>query len=626
EKTSRPKTAKDLLRRIDHHSPFAPLALTVKASTCDGEQMLKALAPLDPLDKRFTLTLKGWPESHFVFLQELISLQQSSEDRHLLRFLIRQQRILGSVFSRQAAMRFVSHHPESSRVYDRSFGMPGPFDRARIIALIDDHELHSPHEDYDAWEETLHHFRQTFDSEDRQNKLRTALLLRRIAEILEKSHSEQEELKEVLEESLQFDPDDPPTYLHLIRLYREDRRFKEARRIQDQALARYPQDTEVLLAIVETSIASNAYKKAATFARRILAIDPINPKVRKILFDAHLAHARKQVRQAKPTLALKELEQAVQWDESQAAKNQIELIQGIMELNHDKPAGIKRLQETMEQLKHSLTGRFLLLMEADRLQRRPEPILKLLKFPWFKADPEQVMELTHTLRELPKDDEKGACNTLRQLHKPLKKSARVSYQQQDMGLICEVFKRFEQPLLRQQYAKAALKHWPKSPLFVYHRLDAQHHLRNKDYRDLEQALEQAHETGDMRTAHRIDELLKISFSFGGAPFPGPGPGDNIEDELIRELINELGAEGFLDALESLNLPDFDAIRETVGDKQLSELFERIANGEDPLEETRSPFPNPFKKPRKRPRGKPRKSTTKTGAGAKDDDNNQLDLF
>ncbi|MEN8132482.1 MAG: hypothetical protein ABFS45_20340, partial [Pseudomonadota bacterium] len=35
EKTSRPKTAKDLLRRIDHHSPFAPLALTVKASICD---------------------------------------------------------------------------------------------------------------------------------------------------------------------------------------------------------------------------------------------------------------------------------------------------------------------------------------------------------------------------------------------------------------------------------------------------------------------------------------------------------------------------------------------------------------------------------------------------------------
>ncbi|MCP4407324.1 MAG: hypothetical protein GY807_06100 [Gammaproteobacteria bacterium] len=626
EKTAHPETAQDLLSRIDDRSPFVPLALTVKASICDGEQMLKALAPLDPSDRRFALTLKGWPESQFVFLQELIALQQSSEDRHLLRFLIQQQKILGEDFSRQAAMRFISHHPESSRAYNRSFGMPDPYDRARISALTDDDEPHFGYEDHDAWSEVLYYFKRTFDSEDRQNKLRTALLLRKIAEIQEKDHPEEEELEETLEESLEFDPDDPPTYLRLIRLYRENRRFKEARRIQEQALARYPQDTEVLLAIVETSIASNAYKKAATFARRILTIDPINPKVRKILFDAHLAHARKQIKQAKPALALKELEQAGQWDETQPAKNQIEFILGIMELNHDKPAGIKRLQQTMVQLNHSLKDRFLLLMEAERLQRRPGQILKLLKFPSFKGDPGQVMELAHTLQAQPKEDEEEACNALRHLHQPLKKSARFAYQQQDMDLLCEVFKRYGQPQLRQQYAKVALKHWPKTPLFVYHRLDTQLRLRNKDYRDLEQALDQANETGDMRTAHRINELLKTSFSFGEPAFPESGPGDNIDDEFIKALINEMGAEGFLDILESLNLPDFDTIRENVGDDQLSKLFERIADGEDPIEEARGPFPNPFKKPRKRPRGKPRKSTTKTGAGAKDDDANQLDLF
>jgi tetratricopeptide (TPR) repeat protein len=623
EQPKDPGQAIKMLERIDNQSAFAHFAHVIGISTYDGEQLLSAMAPLEQISRNFILDLKGWSHSHRGFLQELIALHQSSVERHLLRFLVQHKEILGDNYCRRMAMLLILHHPESIRAHDRAFGEPSSFQKYRILALLEEKEKESPYNEFDAWNDVLDYFQEEFDTGEHQNALRAALILRRMANILEKTHIDRDDLLDSLQQSLKFDPDDPPTYLRLIRLYREDKRFKEARRIQEQALARYPRDTEVLLAIVETSIASNAFKKAANFAHRILEIDPINPKIRKILFNAHLSHARKQIIQNKTELALKELDLGAQWDNTEQARLQIDLIRGIMELGHNTTLGRKRLQGIMASLAYSLKGRFLLLMEADRLQRQPARILRLSKLPRIKADSEQVMELIYTLKDLPEQDESCVKNALSHLLAPLKKLARASYTEAEMELICEVFKRFDQVKLRQLYAQAALRQWPETPLFVYHRLDSQDYLIPYDYHILEDAMEQARESGDMRTAHRIGELLRPSMPFTGPGFPKPGPVDHGEfAALMEEIINEVGPEGFLDVLEDMGIEEIGKMRKQIGDGQLADLLEDLAKRQNRLEDSPSPFINPFKKSKRRHQG----STKKKDANDQDDDNHQPDLF
>jgi tetratricopeptide (TPR) repeat protein len=116
-----------------------------------------------------------------------------------------------------------------------------------------------------------------------------------------------------LERSLELDPDDRATHLKLIRLHRQGQDLKAARASVETALARFANDPAVLLEAVETALAGNAFKKAVTLAKRLLDLDPINSKVRALIGQAHLSHARKQIRLHRPEAAGKELDLADEW-------------------------------------------------------------------------------------------------------------------------------------------------------------------------------------------------------------------------------------------------------------------------------------------------------------------------
>ena len=632
ELPTNPEQASKILVHIDRRSPFATLAQTTLAASYEGEEFLNRLKPLDQAERGYILALKGWPQSHLEFLQALISLHQSSSgERFLLRFLIKQQQNLGADYARQTALRVLVHHPDGMDLHDREFGSPSLFHKSRVLALMQEGLRRDPYNLYHTWNEALKAFYHEFDASEKQNLLRAALIQRRIADLLERFDFDQELLLEVLQKSLQDDPDDLPTYLRLIRLYREDKRFKEARRIQEQALARYPQNPEVFLAIVETSLASNAFKKAVYYAERVLEIDPINSRVRKILFDAHMAHACKQIKQHKPALALKELEQAVQWDTSEQARIRVELIRGIMELPHNVALGRKRLQVAMAQMDYSLSGRFLLLMEVARLQRNGAHILRQAQLPKVSRDRQQVIELIHTLQKLPENEENKARQALRTLQDPLKQAAKVPYTESEMGLICETFKRFKESDLRLRYARAALERWPGRPLFVFHRCEAQPHLHFSDFKALENAIELAQEEGDMRTTHRIIELLESTHRFGKpkSPTPHGPPFDEHPAEAIDELFEELGTKGLLDLLEATGIPELDIIRQEFGDENIRELFEAMANGEDPDKAMMRIMLSQAGKPRSRRGGmrkKPKNPKARDNTRERDTDTEQLDLF
>ena len=99
-----------------------------------------------------------------------------------------------------------------------------------------------------------------------------------------------------LERSLRADPDHLPAVLKLIGLYRTEGQDKDWHRLAEDAAQRFPQQSAILLQAVDLAIARKAYKKAVGFARRILAIDPINQAVRQRMIELQITHARRQAR------------------------------------------------------------------------------------------------------------------------------------------------------------------------------------------------------------------------------------------------------------------------------------------------------------------------------------------
>jgi tetratricopeptide (TPR) repeat protein len=131
--------------------------------------------------------------------------------------------------------------------------------------------------------------------------LQAALILRHLFDLIvgdEDAADYDDECTTWLERSLELDPDDRATHLKLIRLHRQGQDLKAARASVETALARFANDPAVLLEAVETALAGNAFKKAVTLAKRLLDLDPINSKVRALIGQAHLSHARKQIRAA----------------------------------------------------------------------------------------------------------------------------------------------------------------------------------------------------------------------------------------------------------------------------------------------------------------------------------------
>src|SRR5207249_3128885 len=124
--------------------------------------------------------------------------------------------------------------------------------------------------------------------------------------------------------------------------------LKQARARLDAALARFPDDAEVLLEAVETALAGGAFKKVAGLAKRLLERDTINPRVRAVVGQAHLSHARKQIEARNPAGARREIEQAGQWLRAPAEKGLLKLLRGFIE--EPAAAGDTLLREGLKEL------------------------------------------------------------------------------------------------------------------------------------------------------------------------------------------------------------------------------------------------------------------------------------
>ncbi len=624
------ETASRLLAQITDNSPFLSLGHAVEL-TLQPDAVLFSLLPGEDRETRsFIATTKGWPKQQMRLINELIQLGQSPSPDALICLLIRNRELLGDEFAKQACMRLLIHSPKSSSKLKRAFGKLSPLEQATVkaqgLALKGAH----PMEIIQTWSDGLEYLMEIDDGNDADIKLTMAMLLRHLLEMQKTLGAPDRVTLPLLLESLDYDPDDREGYLQLLPALRRENDLKAARLWVEQATKRFPEDIAILIEAVETALAGNAYKKAARLAAKILEKDPINQRVRSALINAHLFHARKQIAQCKYSLAERELETAMEWARSTTDQALVKLVKGVLLFKQGETATAgTALQSAEQELGGGVNGRFYLLLEATRQKCNTTTLLVRcgLSKTIDKIQQPDLMRLFQNLKGPLQNEDKALISAVfNSLKGPLKKCVHNDFTFSDGVQICETLNHFNIQSLRQSFAKAALKHWRRAPVYVYHELEAQFELTNqlssKDISRLDKAVHKAHHDDEMGLVHRIDKLLEREMAAGSFDFPAlgeDGPGN------FHDLSAALDIDFLVDMMMDTFPPgEVTKLEKMVGKKELREMLKRFIiaqEGDFSFDEIGS-LPNLFG-------AKKKKVSTKRRTAKKNpqqDDDRQLDLF
>ena len=559
------------LARVPANGPFEPLAAVLRVCVQPGQEWVAALRSLDEDGRALVLDLKGCPVERRGLLLELAKLSEGSvAAAALYDLLARYRRALPESVSAKLCRRLLPHAPERLKAYPESFGpLPGA-EQERILALASELKQH-PEQAEDHWLQFVQ-----YRGDDPAGRRRAALVLRRLCDAPAHRGPDGAACEHALSwwaQSLELDPEDRATHLKLIRALRRRSDLKEARARLDAALARFPKDAEVLLEAVETALASGAFKKAAGLAKRVLELDPINPRVRAVVGHAHLSHARKQIVGGNAAAARGELEEAAQWLRAAADRGSIKLLRGLIDAGAEESDAL--LREGLAELGGPLVGSFHLLLEAWRTKRDPKALLRRAGVDLSGVPAaEEVVALAHALNAA-REGDKALRAALDPLRAALGRAAAAQFAEPDQLLVCEALHRRNEHDLARRYAEAAVRRWPARPVFVYLKAAAAYganpwQIPPRELRVLEQAFEEAQAHGDQRTAMRLRDLL--SEAMGDFTLPSEEGFDDLDElegdggRAMLEMMVALGGEGsFLDvARKQLGKDVFDELRRALG--------------------------------------------------------------
>ena len=565
-----PEQARAALARVPDAGPFARLAAALRVAVLPADEWLAGLRQLDDAGRALVLDLAGCPESQRALVME-IAQADASKPLVLFDLALRHRRALPEAMVRALCLRVLPHAPQRLDSFHAAFGPLPRAERERIMALAGElkHDLDSA---VRRWLQFVEQLRA-----DPAAHRRAALVLRRLAD--NRRFHEDDDTPEGpalrwLEQSLALDPSDREAELRLLRGLREQGDLKRSRTRLDAARARFPDDPGVLLEAVETALAGGAFKKAIGLAKEVLKLDPINPRVRSVIGQAHLSHARKQIEARNPKAARRELDEARSWLRGTAELATLGLLRGLVA---ESPAeGDALLRQALAELGGPLVGAFHLAVEAERSRMAAQTVLARAGAD-LDATPDtaQLALLAHALNAARADDRavRRALDALRPLLQ--RSAAGAPGSESEQALVCEALHRQAEPDLTRRFAMAALQRWPGQPTFVYFEIAARYQgepwrmpVREQDR--LEKAFEKARAQGDRRAASRLADLLDQSGGGFGRfeiddedAFPD-GPGDGMRDAL--EIILAAGGEAqFLDmARRQLGKATFDQMRREIG--------------------------------------------------------------
>ena len=554
-----PARARQLLDGIPPESAFAPFRLAVEAAL-PAEPVAMPTSP-SKAQQVFAVEVKGLPSAASQSLVQLTKAERSGPGA-LLSFLASQTGTLPADDVKCACLNLLPQAPHRLRQFESTFGPLSEFDRNRVLALAAE-----AGNDWGRAERCWTIAAQSIEpAAGTETGLSAGVIYRHLAhlahehpEIEGEQTSEFPEI-EYLELSLRADPDHLPAVLQLIGLYRTHRQDRDWHRLAEDAAQRFPEESAVLLQAVDSAIARKAYKKAVGFARKLLALDPINQAARQRMIELHISHARKQIRSKRADLAWKELAEAAEWERPGAPSFLLHINQGLVgrELGQE-PNAEARLRQGVELAGGGVAGWFRASLE-HALMNASDANAALLRHELTRAQQaaaptkEGILSIVSAVSGKEASESKRAVGGLIfRIRGWLLKGGSLAWSAAEFHPIAEMFRRVNAYDLLGDYAKLAGRREPEDATWRYYQLVASSkgdpgRLSFGETEELFHIEEAAARRRDFHTVNRIQRFIK-----GSGPNSAPRRGsrrvsradlmDFDDDDESLDALSELLAMG-----------------------------------------------------------------------------------
>jgi cellulose synthase operon protein C len=518
-----PARARQLLDGVPLESAFASFRLAVEAALPGRPaDPMATPAPRSKAQQVFAAEVKELPSAASQSLVQLAKAERSGPGA-LLSFLASQAVPFQADDVKRACLSLLPQAPHRLRQFESKFGPLSEFDRNRVLALAA--------EAGNDWERAAQCWtvaaQRIEAAAGTQAGLTTGVIYRHLArlahehsEIEGEGTSESAEI-EYLELSLRADADHLPAVLQLIGLYRAHGQDRDWHRLAEDAAQRFPEESAVLLQAVDSAIARRAYKKAVGFARKLLALDPINQAARQRMIELHISHARKQIRSKRADLATRELAEATEWERPGAPSFLLHINQGLVgfELGR-KPDAEARLRQGVELAGGGVPGWFCASLE-HALMNAGEASAALLREELTRAQQaaaptkEEIQSIVSAMscREA-RESKKAAGGLIFRIRGWLLKGSGLAWCAAEFHPIAEMFGRVNAYDLLGDYAKAVRRRDPnEDATWRYYQLVARskgdpERLSFAEREELFDMEEAAASRRDFHAVNRIQRFVK----------------------------------------------------------------------------------------------------------------------
>ena len=568
------------ISRLPVGGPFERLAAPLRVLVAPTDERLQQLAALNPTQQALTVELLGCPQGGVPLLRALAAANDDLTPAGLFDLVLRHSRDLPNVVATRAWQRLwpwaVRHGCDSPQI----FGSPSSADEECATALVQEIKGDWDHAET-HWSDAAEKLAGSGEADDR---LRAALILRHVAlgpEHLSRDGVLDDAGAELLTRSLELDVHDRDVHVRLVQFWRKKGNLKRARARLDFGLVYFPEDVLLLSEAVETALAAGSFKKAAASARRLLELEPFNRKVQSLIGNAHLSHAGKQIATGKKEAAKQEIAEAAKWLGGDAEQGRIELLQSWAE-ESTSPERLRLAQQAATGWGGGLPAGWLVLREAQGIFPMLVPKTSNALLHEAGIDPKKalaaadLLALAQVMEDHPVIERKGGGPLNPWRAAIIRIAATQALDAEPTVRLCEALSRHGEHELVEKFAESGRKRWPERPIFVYHAAAArfEKHRRgitNKDFDDLDAALEEAHRSGDVRLAMRIEKLfdddsqlqesaVSDSPASPAFPFDPRQLSSGVLRDLIEAVVMKDGEKAFLwQARKNIGAAQYDRI-------------------------------------------------------------------
>jgi hypothetical protein len=296
---------RELLARIEPSSPYYRLVQRNLAALETPAEVLGRLPAVSQYGTAFLSEIFGF---HVRQLQMLVELSQIQSDPVQLFGLVQRHRGCFPAAVHTALILRILPFCGGQTIKQNIRQMKIPeTTMLRVCALAS--EMNGKiHDSVCIWDAYLEALRRTGAG----SPLEKALILRYQAEMMRREDYTfvPEDIFMKYRESLDYDPGDAATWLKAAAIAKASLGDRQRYTIINEAVDHIPDNIDILVAAMQAAAARKSFKKAATLADRILAVDPINTSAMNFLVESRLEHGRKLALQRKWQLAEKEFKAA----------------------------------------------------------------------------------------------------------------------------------------------------------------------------------------------------------------------------------------------------------------------------------------------------------------------------